>query len=171
MARRQVLETVLDYPGLRVVDIARCSSLRPNLVEYHLDALLDAELLVEATYENHRRFYPIPGPGAPSLADAEWLALLREPVPLHLALLLLDADGPLTHTALHQQMDLAKSTLSFHLGKLVEAGLLGRPSTGGYEPSDRTRLHRLVIAHRPVPDALATHFSLWMPLYRQATQL
>lgn len=164
-----MLEAVLDHPALRAVDVARMVDLASSHVEYHLEALLDAELLVEATYD-HRRFYPASGPLAPSIKDAEWLALLREKVPLHIVLLVLSADGPVTHVALHGQLSIAKSTLSFHLGKLVDAGVLVKEPQG-YGPSDRTRLHRLVVRHRPPPDLLGQFFHLWVPLYRDAGRL
>lgn len=166
-ARRQVLETVLTYPALRLAEIARHTGLAPNLVDYHLEALLDAELVVEATFEGHRRFYPLPVPGAPGVADAEWLAVLREPVRLQVALRLVQ-ESPATHTALAEEAGVSKSTLSHHLGRLVEVGLLQRGERGAYEPSDRGRLLRLLVAHRPHPAHFGKQFGRWLALYREA---
>lgn len=165
-ARRQVLETVLTYPALRLAEIARQTGLAPNLVDYHLDALLDAELVVEATFEGHRRFYPLPIPGAPSVADAEWVAVLRDPVRLRVAMHAVE-ESPVTHTALAQEVGVSKSTLSHHLGRLVEVGLLTREE-GGYQPTDRRRLLRLLVAHPPVPALLGKYLSEWLALYRKA---
>lgn len=164
-ARQRVLGAVLDYPGLHVRGIARLLDLAPSHVEYHADGLVDAELITEASYAGYRRFYPRPGPAAPALADSETLALLREPVPLHILLLLIDA-GPLPHGALAEKVPVAKSTLSFHLTKLVEAKVLTKGDSHAYGIRDPDHLHRLVICHRPEPELLAKHWELWIRVYR-----
>lgn len=166
-ARRRVLESVLDFPGLHVRAIARLLGASPSLVEYHAGQLLDAELITEAVHEGYRRFFPRPGPAGPSLADCSLLALLREEIPLHVTLLVLEADRPLPHKALAANVAVAKSTLSFHLAKMVEGGLIAKRSDGAYELVDAARVAELLVRWRPDPHLLSTHFALWLALYRR----
>lgn len=163
--RLRVLGAILDYPGLHVRGIARVLGLAPSHVEYHADGLVDAELVTEAMYAGYRRFYPRLGPHAHDIRDSESLALMREPVPLHI-LLLLANHGPLTHGALAEDVPVAKSTLSFHLTKLTQAKLVAKEGSD-YSLFDTERMSALLIENRPEPELLARHWQLWVDLYRR----
>jgi predicted transcriptional regulator len=143
--RRLVLDLVREKPGLHMREIARRLELSTSLVEYHLRALMGDEMINSMKEGGYRRFYP-----GDDLRDRikltreqkRKLNLLRQKVPLEIICLLLDT-SPLQHREIGEQMDIGGSTLSYHLNKLVKAGLLRKVRAGkdkGYHLYERREI-------------------------------
>lgn len=165
--RKRVYDAVRRYPGIHLREIERQTKVSAPLAQYHLRKLAD-EAFVEAREQGgYTRFYPTEKGKSARVVEADLpaLALLREEVPLHIALLLLDL-GPLAHGDLTEKAGVAKSTLSYHLAKLAEAGLVERaPGTAAVRLVDRERVYRLLLAYNPTPDLTDRFASLWEDLY------
>src|ERR1051325_9835396 len=95
--RERLTQLIAQYPGLHVREIARRARMSEALAAYHLNLLVQDKRIEVAEDGMFRRFY-VPGQRVPS-DDREWMALLRRPVALHIALHLL-TKGPATHTEL-----------------------------------------------------------------------
>jgi DNA-binding transcriptional ArsR family regulator len=107
---------------------------------------------------------PAKGSG-PTAAEREVLQALRARLPLQVTLYLLDQDGPVQHKRLCADLDLGKSTLSFHLRKLEAAGVVRKTPDGRFEPRERAHLLRLLLAYQPTPDLLQEFADTWSSLY------
>jgi len=127
--RRSIFEAIQSNPGLHLREIARRLGLKASLVEYHVRELSVNDLIVESKEEGYRRFYPSEDPSAGrtgfSSKHRKALHLLRQDVPLRIALLLLDKGG-CTHKELLSCLDVSGSTLSYHLTKMTSAKMVCR---------------------------------------------
>lgn len=163
-ARRRLYEVVERFPGLHLREIARNASMDANHAKYHLLYMEKNGLVSSREEGGYWRFFPkVEGRLGPqevlSPNDKAVLALLRQPVPLHCILVLLN-DGESSIDALAQRVGVAHSTLLYHLGKLERSGLLESRKDG------RMRLVRLsspeaiqsqLLRFRP-PDSLVSGF-------------
>lgn len=167
--RKRILDAVTRYPGIHVRGLERQIRESAPLVQYHLKRLVADGYVESHEQGGYHRYYPTPKVNAatrPAPEDQPLLGMLREEVPLHIALLLLD-HGPLTHGDLVARLGLAKSTVSYQLAKMAEAGLLVRdPGETRIRLADRDRIYRLLLAHQPTPDLLDAFADLWGDLYR-----
>jgi predicted transcriptional regulator len=165
--RRQVYDAVRRYPGIHVRGLERNVGVSAALVSYHLKKLVE-EAYVEAHDQGgYARYYPTAKGESASVTEADLplVGLLREEVPLHVALLLLD-HGPLTHGELVEKLGVAKSTASYHLAKLADLGIVERvPGSTKLRLAERDRIYRLLLAYTPTPDLLETFAGLWEDLY------
>lgn len=162
--RKQVYEAVRRYPGIHVRGIERNLGVSAPLVQYHLKHLVDEGFVEAHDQGGYSRYYPRREVRVRD-EDVPLLGLLREEVPLHVTLLLLD-HGALTHGALVERMGLAKSTVSYHLAKLAEAGIVERePGSARIRLAEGHRIRELLLAYNPTPDLLDTFADLWSDLY------
>lgn len=166
--RRRILATVSRYPGLHLREIQRNVSTSARLAEYHLNRLEDLDLVTSIQEGGYRRFFPTQQErGALSRAEKSWLGLLRQEVPLGVTLHLLE-HGTARHGELLEVVDVSKSTLSHHLKKMQESGLVERrpPGTGRrLALADRDRVLALLRAHRPVPDLVSAYGRMWEAIF------
>lgn len=163
-ARRRVFQHVEAYPGLHLSEIARQCDLETNHAKYHL-AYLEKHGLVSNRMEGAlqvffpRREGPLGRQEAVAADDKSVLALLRQPVPLHAVLLLLDR-GECSHGDLDAAIPVSRTTLHYHLAKLERAGVLDSRKDGKerrYRLKEPERLLGLLVRYRP-PDKLVAGF-------------
>lgn len=91
--------------------------------------------------------------------DKAVLALLRQPVPLHAVLVLLDR-GECSHADLDAAIPVSRTTVHYHMGKLEKAGVVESWRDGKerrYRLKDGDRLFALLVRYRP-PDQLVSGF-------------
>jgi len=162
--KRRILRRVEAFPGLHLREIARQEEVSEALTGYHLDALVAQGDLEERVEAGYRRFYPTHGV-TPTAEERGLLALLRQPAPLEIVVFLLENPGA-THTQVTEQLGRSKSTVSYQLQKLVEAGLVtARTEPVGYEVVDAKRIGRLLLKWTPTRDATDRFSTLWRSFY------
>jgi len=165
--RALVYDVVRRYPGIHIREVERQTGISAPLAHYPLRKLIDNGFVEVHEQGGYARHFPTDkGKSARVMPeDLPLVGLLREEVPLHVVLLILDR-GPMTHTELVEELDIAKSTVSYHLAKLAEAGVVER---GAGETklrlADRERMYRLLLAYRPTPGLIDTFADLWDDLY------
>ena len=157
--RRRIRQAVEDYPGLHLRELARHLGTSVALVEYHVPFLVTQGLVERVEEGNLHRLYPAALPQR----DRARLAALRDRAGLQVVMVLLDR-GPLRHGALAKATRLGKSTLSFRLRRLEEAGLVAQ-ADGAYAAVAPAELRRLLARHRPTPDLMDRFAGLWSDLY------
>lgn len=165
--RLLVHETVRRYPGIHVRGLERALKVSAPLVQYHLRRLEEEGFVESHEQGGYVRYYPTGKTETIRVTekDLPLVGLLREEVPLHVVLLLLD-HGPQTHAQLVERLGMAKSTVSYHLAKLADLGVVERePATTRLRLRDRDRIHALLLAYRPTPDLLDAFAKLWGDLY------
>lgn len=162
-----VLACIRRYPGIHLRGLERELGLASPLVHYHAKQLEREGRIVSAAVGGYTRYWPSDLAEGMPAEERGTLALLREEVALHVVLLLLER-GPLPQADLVQALGLAKSTVSYHVEKMVQRGLLERR---GVEAGtvvalrDAKRVRRLLRAHEPTADLLRRFRDLWMDFY------
>jgi predicted transcriptional regulator len=119
--RKRIYTIVSENPGVYLSQIAEMLAMRISHVEYHLSYLEKSEMIVGSKERGYKRYY-VKGAEI-GVVDRQILALLRQELPLKIVLLLLKNEK-LTHKALLEHFPIAPSTLSYHLGKLLNSGVL-----------------------------------------------
>lgn len=164
--RKRVYDAVRRYPGIHVRGIERALATSATLAQYHLRKLEDEGYVEAKEQGGYTRYYPTSKGKAAKVTERDQpiVGLLREEVPLHVVLLLLDA-GPLTHAQLVERLGIAKSTVSYHLAKLAELGVVERGAGPELRLAERDRIYRLLLAYDPTPDLRDAFADLWEGLY------
>jgi len=119
-ARRRLYEHVLAHPGVHLRELERATQLPLGQVLYHLDRLERMGLVASARENGFRRYYDA---ATVSRHEKPLLAALRHEVPRRIVLALLERPG-LAHKELLDVAAVAGSTLTFHLQRLLAAGVL-----------------------------------------------
>lgn len=163
-ARRRLFEYVQQFPGLHLREIARGTGMETNHAKYHLRYLEKHGLLSSRREEGYLRFFA-KEEGSIGLREAlaphekTVLALLRQPIPLHTILLLLETETASVED-LRAKVQVPHSTLLYHLGKLERAGVVQSERVGRermFRLVDRERISQQVTRFKP-PDQLVQGF-------------
>ncbi len=140
-------------------------------LKYHLDFLEANEAVTSIQQDGYLRYYPRAWDegffreriGA---SEKRVLGLLRQRVPLHVVLLLLDRDELGTED-LQEELGLAKSTLSYHLKKLTALHLVTwrtEEKRRQYRLQDPHVAVQLLVQYRPIPDVVEDFLDLWQKI-------
>lgn len=121
-SRRSIYECVVQHAGAHLRDVARRSGMPLGTALYHLDRLEEAGLVVARRDGRYKRYFTAQGMGR---REKEVVSLLRHDVPRRIVYALLSG-GPATQRALCETIGVSRSTLSFHVNRLVVAGLVAR---------------------------------------------
>lgn len=117
-ARRRIVERVRSDPGVHFNALVRGLDMSPGQVQYHLGRLLGDRIVAEDCY-GRTQYYP------PSFDawERRALALLRRETSADVVAVLLES-GETPATEVVERVGIARSTLSWHLDRLVDAGLV-----------------------------------------------
>lgn len=165
LARRRLYAVVQEYPGLHLRELGRRLGTPVRLVEYHAAVLVSAGILEERREGGYARLYPDPRETQLDARDSRLVGLLRKPVPLGIALTLLDQPAGLRHGELCEHLKTSKANLSHHLGALEAAGAVRRHDDR-IVLADRAHIADLLRRHKPVPDMVARFAQAWRAIYQ-----
>ena len=165
--RRGVYELVRRQPGMHLRDIARSLDLSITLTDYHLRFLAKHDLVSFQMEGEYKRFYPRYHPGDPEAkaaldeSDKKVLAFLRQRVPRAVILRLLETESG-RHRDLSDATDVSPSTLSHHLRRLVQAGILFQAPGRVYQLVNPRRAARLTATYEiATEDQVETFLRVW----------
>lgn len=157
-ARRRIVERVRSDPGVHFNALVRGTDMAPGQVQYHLKRLLDERLVAEDCY-GRTHYYP------PSFDawERRALALLRRETSADIVGVLLES-GETPATEVAERVGIARSTLSWHVDRLVDAGLVekrrGAESRITLDIARPARTARLLRRARPtLPERLVDRFT------------
>ncbi|MFB6121611.1 MAG: winged helix-turn-helix transcriptional regulator [Halobacteriaceae archaeon] len=141
-SRRDIYQEVRRAPGTHFRGLLRELDYAKGTVQYHLRWLVARGLVESESDGEYTRYYPA---REFEPADKATLSALRRTysreVLAHLA-----ADGPLTTTDLAERLGKSASTVSWHLSRLHDAGLVAKRRDGRsveYTLADRERVATL----------------------------
>jgi predicted transcriptional regulator len=118
--RRRIFHYIRDNPGTHVREMERGLDMQPGLLSYHLD-YLEKRQLIRSEDDGHRKmFFPIEGF---IMQDRKMVGVLRQESPRRILIHLL-IYGPTSFQDLQSSLGVAKSTLSYHLGRMVGRGII-----------------------------------------------
>lgn len=145
-ARRLLFDCIRQAPGAHLRKVHRASGLAFGQVLYHLAYLEKNGLVVVRKDGRFSRYYVANGFRQ---EEKDVLAVLRHETPRRIAVALLVEPG-LSHGDLLPLSGVNASTLSFHLKRMIDAGLVAGT------PSGRSTLYRIV-DERACAKALVLH--------------
>jgi len=154
--RDRVRRHVRETPGVHFNQVERDLDIATGQAQYHLRRLVnDEELVVERIAGQAHYFDPTFDPW-----ERRALAFLRRETAREIVLRL-HADGPLRPETLTVELDLARSTVSWHVSNLSDAGIVtksdDRPMTITLTRPDSTA-ELLEVVSPSLPDRLADRF-------------
>lgn len=146
-SRRKIYAAISDAPGIHFRRIHDRLEYAQGTVQYHLRRLADDGLVDVSDDGKYTRYYPADefDPDDRTVMNALRRKYSRRIV-AHLV-----AEGPLTTSELSERLDRSPSTLSWHLSKLVEAGLVEKERRGqsvDYSLADPQRARYLYTVYR-----------------------
>lgn len=124
--RTRIANAIESNPGVHFSELVRRLDLAPGQVQYHLRQLTAENQIVEDNYQGQTHYYP------PDFD--EWqrraLALLRRETAGDIVAHLL-AEGPTHPDVIVNELGIARSTLEWHLDRMVAHGLIEKQRTNG----------------------------------------
>jgi len=145
--RRRIYGEISAFPGMYFRELQRTLGLEVGETEYHLSYLERAGLISAQIEGNRKRYF---AKGALDERERRLLSLLRQEVPRQIAMEILLAGKRSFHDLL-ETVGKAKSTVSFHLSKLSEAGHLHVERVGKesvYSLEDPERIAKALITYK-----------------------
>jgi len=161
-SRRRIYEYLAANPGVHLRRIGQALGMSTGMLSYHLGVMEKLGLLKSETARHRRRYYP-------ALVYREdqrrILALLRERVPRRV-LVDLATHGGRRFADLLQTTGVSKSTLSYHLAKLVSTGVAireRRDRESVFILRDGDEVANLILACAPSfrDEAVGRFVSIW----------
>jgi predicted transcriptional regulator len=138
--RRKIYQYISKHPGAYLREMERELSLQTGVLSYHLD-YMERRHILRAENDGYRKRYF--SADRFHLRDRKTISILMQPAPRKILIFVL-INGPSTFSQLLKEMSCAKSTLSYHLGRMVRRGILS------VEKKDKESLYSI-----KDPDAVA----------------
>lgn len=123
--RTRVADCIRTDPGIHFNELARTLDIAPGQVQYHTRKLVRTETLVEAPLYGKTHYFP-PEYDA---WERQTIALLRRETAADIVACLM-GDGPMRPVAVTERIGIARSTLSWHIDRLVAAEIIEKRSEG-----------------------------------------
>ena len=146
-SRRLIYEYIKETPGAHLRKVHRGAALPFGQVLYHLAYLERHGLIVVRKDGKFNRYFV---KNLFRKEEKDMLAIVRHDVPRRLAILLMFTPR-LTHKDMLAYVDVSPSTLSFHLQKMIESGVLAKETLGResfYWVADERTCAKVLILHR-----------------------
>lgn len=124
--RREIYALVAENPGIHFRDLLDRLDYAQGTLQYHLDRLAKEDVVEISDDGKYTRYYPA---GEFGEEDRTVLNALRRKYSRRIIAHLV-ADGPLTTSELSDRVEKSPSTVSWHLSKLSDAGLVTKERDG-----------------------------------------
>lgn len=144
--RKRIYEHIIKSPGLHLREIQRQLQIPLTVCEYHLNYLIEKQLLNAKDDKYFRRYYPANF----SAKEKEIIACLRQENPRKIVLFLLQNENTF-HRDIVQSLRLPPSTVSFYLNYLAEHSVISKIRFGRetkYIIADKDIVIKMLIAYR-----------------------
>jgi predicted transcriptional regulator len=124
--RTAIADCIADAPGIHFSALVRRLDLAPGQVQYHLRKLRSSDRVVAEELYGRTHYF------APSFAEDERLAIavLRRETAREIVAALFES-GPSKPAAVADDLAIARSTLEYHLDRLVDADLVRKRRDDG----------------------------------------
>ncbi|MFH1101395.1 MAG: winged helix-turn-helix transcriptional regulator [Methanobacteriota archaeon] len=118
--QKRIFLLISQEPGLHITRIAQLLSISEPLTLYHIRYLEKRKLISVNKDVGYTRCYP---KGAVGVEDKKRFSVLRQYLPLQIVMFLLK-NPCARHKEILEHFTIAKSTLSYHLKKLLKLGII-----------------------------------------------
>lgn len=156
--RRRIADHVADEPGVHFNGLVRALDLATGQVQYHLRQLREEGVVVAEDCCGRTHLYP----DGYDPWERHAMALLRRETTADVVTVLLTR-GECSPAAVADELDLADSTVAYHVDRLVDHGVVARRhrADGGVRLALRREAataELLATAHQPLSGRLADRF-------------
>ena len=176
--RKLIYNYILKYPGLHLRGLSRKLKIPKTTIRYHLNFLKKRDLIREENVDNRVRYYAINSIGA---KDKQLFSLIRKEIPRKIILILcvcmkqsqkdiiyFDKRFPGRMNSINFVMGKHRTTISFHLHKLEEMGIIESWQEGNqtmYKLKDIELIIDFLIKYEgKLFDSATGQFIKWMEL-------
>jgi len=145
--RASIYEFILKNPGLHMCAISRKMNIPKSTLNYHLRCLINDGYITQKQNGRYSRYYVKNAVGE---HEKKMISLIRQEIPYRI-LLLLFLDPNASQTQLGEYLDRHPTTVSFHMDKLIELGMIEESSSGNhikYRLKNPERISDLVLKYR-----------------------
>lgn len=158
--RRNIYEIIKEYPGLHMRAVKRKTDYNLNLVKYHLKKLKEEDIITEIEKGGYKRYFPKELDDIKiDHRDKKKLSILRNEKNLGIVLFTLKNEE-VSHKELNGEFDMAASTLSYHLKKLVESDILTK-NKRVYKVNEPKHISKLLLEYKPPEDVVEGFIDMW----------
>lgn len=161
--RRKIYQYISSFPGVYLREIQKALGLPIGVLEYHL-TYLEKKGILSTVVEKYRKRYFVKE--EIRHGDKGVISLLRQKTPRRIVI----------HTLLHpkasfkellRETRLSKSTLSFHLKKLVDGNVLEQEKKGReniYVVREQEQIARILITYKSsfIDDVVDRFVEIWL---------
>jgi predicted transcriptional regulator len=128
LKRKEIYETIEKNPGLHFRELLRKLNLNVGDLQYHLDVLEKEGLIISREEMGYKRYYPR---AMENPEEKKYLPYLRQPIARKLIICLIE-NGAMTIESIERETGLKRTTLSYHIKKLVKNNILEKIENGNY---------------------------------------
>lgn len=152
--RKKIYDAIEGSPGRHLREIDRNVDIPLGTIRYHIRVLEKRDLIISKKEGKYKRYYP---KGKVDREDKEVLAVLRKELPRTIILYILESPGS-THGDILGSLDVAASTLSYHLKKLREEGIVKKQGSEYYVKNEEKIADLLIQYQQTFLDSLVDRF-------------
>lgn len=148
--RKIIFLLIEKNPGINLSTIAEMLQMSIPLVDYHTHQMSDNGLVTIEKDEGkgYKRYYIT---GETTTKDKKILGILRQEIPLKIVMFLLEHPYS-KHNKILENFEIAGSTLSYHINKLVKNGIVSFHGSGekrGYYITDEKEVINFLTRYKP----------------------
>lgn len=141
--RKKIYDAIEESPGMHLRQIDRKLDIPMGTIRYHLRVLEKRDLITSKKEDKYKRFY---ARGKIDREKKDVLAILMKELPRTIILYLLEFPGS-SHKDILSSLDVAASTLSYHLKKLREKDMIEKRD-GTYHVKNEEEIADLLIQYQ-----------------------
>lgn len=145
--RKKIFELISSSPGLHKREIARELKMSLSTVDYHLHYMEKRKIVFAKRDGKYKRYFAAE---KTELEDKRIMPLLRQETPRRIIIFLLQNPRAI-HKEICREVKKSPSTVSFHLKKLVENGIIEEISLGkekAYVVKNPDKVADLIITYK-----------------------
>lgn len=146
-ARKRVFDAIKENPGIHMRGLERKTGIPMGTLRYHLRYLEKHDMISEKRSGRLVTYYPTASGFSVDAQDKKYLAILRQEIP-RLIVLHLMMHPHTSHRDLKPHFMISPSTLSYHLKKLLDSGIIMKDTEGLYYVTDEDRVAKVLITYR-----------------------
>ncbi|MFO7792473.1 MAG: ArsR family transcriptional regulator [Candidatus Saliniplasma sp.] len=163
--RRDIFDKISEYPGTYLREIQNDLDLSIGQAEYHLNFLEGKGILSSKKIGNKKRYFVDDEVDYP---DRNIISILRQKIPRQILIKLLNEEEA-GFSEIFKDVDISKSTLSFHLKKLKKRGLIDFKKEGRkmiYHCTEDKKIAQVLITYRSsfIDKAVDRFVDTWMEM-------
>ncbi len=124
--RKKIYNLIASSPGLHKREIARELNMSLSTIDYHLHYMEKKDIVISRQDGKYKRYFISEKISA---EDKRILSMLRQETPRKIVIFLLENPRAI-HKEICKHLKKAPSTISFHIKKLIEAGVIEEIAMG-----------------------------------------